>query len=72
MFVDDVLVYRGSLRRSPRFADLPHKLVPNVDLDSSMQLSDFPFNWGDVQQPNLSQSIIFSNDPVIVSSEVMN
>lgn len=64
IYVDDVLVYRGSLKRSPKCDELP---APS-SADSAS--SDDEFSWGDCINPNLSQSIIFSNDPKITSSEV--
>ena len=57
VYVDDVLVYRGNLLPSPRQGDFD-----NVVEDSLC--------WGTEQDFDLSQAIIFSNNPSIVSREV--
>jgi hypothetical protein len=64
IFVDDVLVFSGDLRPSPPVSDLPASLAPTKGTSF-----DYGINWGSSSQPQLSQSIIFTNDPRIVSQE---
>ena len=59
--MDDVLVFRGCLRKSPSQADLARSWQMR-DPDAEI--------WGTVDKIDLSQSILFSNDEKIVRREV--
>jgi len=61
VLVDDVLVFRGCLRKSPTQADLARSWVIG-DPDAEI--------WGTSDSLDLSQSILFSNDDKIVAREV--
>ena len=62
VLVDDVLVYRGCLRKSPSQADLARAwAMGDADADT----------WGTADKLDLSQSILFSNDENIVQREVL-
>jgi hypothetical protein len=62
MFVDEVLVYRGSLLPSPEVSSLPLS-SPTATADPT------EWNWGTQQAPQLQQSLLFTHDPCIVAAE---
>jgi hypothetical protein len=64
IYVDDVLVFSGDLRPSPSLSDLPVSSAPVVG-----NSSDYGINWGSRSHPQLAQSILFTNDPRIVSQD---
>ncbi len=64
--VDDVLVYRGSLLPSPSQAQL---LANDNATAAGSSASSSTMDWGCTDLPDLSQVILFTNDPKIVSKE---
>lgn len=56
-----MLVYRGSLRRSPEQTEIA---------SSGSRGDDSQMLWGTIDRLDLSQSILFSNDPDILAREV--
>lgn len=67
VFVEDVLVFRGSLLKSPSRADLANKLPFSYDNEYSD--NDKNLSWGTIDNLNLSQSILFTNDETVVEKE---
>lgn len=67
IFVDDVLVFRGSLLRSPSALEIQNKATHD---DAYIRFDENQLPWGDSEHLNLSQSILFSNDETIVQREV--
>jgi hypothetical protein len=66
IFVDDVLCYRGALYASPSWDNLTKKesgCHPLFDNDDGV------IDWGTQEEPDLGQSILFTNDPVILDRE---
>ena len=68
IFVDDVLVFRGSLLRSPTAHEIRSK--SHMEDHTYARFDENQLPWGDADQLDLSQSIIFSNNEVIVDREV--
>lgn len=68
IFVDDVLVFRGSLLRSPTAHEIQSKSPMEDHTYARFDENQLP--WGDADQLDLSQSIIFSNNEIIVEREV--
>ena len=71
IYVDDVLVFRGSLLRSPTIADI--QSLSNNPEDNNNHHIGFDENqlpWGNMDCLDLSQSILFTNDDSIVQREV--
>jgi hypothetical protein len=68
IFVDDVLVFRGSLLRSPSAQEIQNKATHD---DAYIRFDENQLPWGDEDHLNLSQSILFSNDDAIVQREVI-
>jgi hypothetical protein len=73
MLVDDVLVFRASLLPSPAFFDLPLEL--QTSQASSIEFEDIvtvagSLPWGSRSQPQLAQSLLFTDDPYILQLEV--
>ena len=68
IFVDDVLVFRGSLLRSPTAHEIQSKSPMEDHTYARFDENQLP--WGDAHQLDLSQSIIFSNNEIIVEREV--
>jgi hypothetical protein len=58
ILVDDVLVFSGCLRKSPRHDEL-----------TKMSDTEIDWCWGSASQPDLSQSILFTNDAEIIARE---
>ena len=80
IFIDDVLVFRGSLQASPEMNEIPtlqqqQQQQQQCTGDKRVTLSDEDYyaptrlslDWGTREHPNLSQSILFTNDEVIVN-----
>jgi len=68
ILVDDVLCYRGSLYASPEYDVLPDEKKQEEEYRGFYDESD-KIDWGTQSKPNLSQAILFTNDPKIVSRE---
>ena len=80
IFVDDVLCYRGSLYASPHYESLPEtgqEQGSGTEADSGYDAKgeidesngENRLNWGSRVKPDFGQSILFTNDPAIVSRE---
>ena len=65
IFVDDVLCFRGSLLVSPAYSSLPERATHSKNLRGDEDAMD----WGHQDEPDLGQSILFTNDPVIINRE---
>lgn len=66
--MDDVLVFKGNLRKSPLKDDVTR--CPGSDLEEDFWGFVLEDEYGEGEQLNLSQSILFTNNPIIVSREV--
>ena len=74
LYVDDGLVYRGTLKQSPRMEDLPSDVPPRGQAPRDYSLldgldDDDPYCWGHAREPNLSQTVLFTNDERILERE---
>lgn len=60
IFVDDVLVYRGTVLASPSLEELEQ---------GTASKRSGGFDWGSADHPDLSQAILFSNDEHLLERE---
>ena len=67
IFVDDVLCFRGSLLISPGYSSLPERSAHGQSLSNE----EVSIDWGHREEPDLGQSILFTNDPVIIDRECL-
>ena len=71
IYVDDVLVFRGSLLRSPTIADIQSRSTnPEDNNNLYIGFDENQLPWGNMDCLDLSQSILFTNDDSIVQREV--
>ena len=74
LYVDDGLVYRGTLKQSPRMEDLPDEAPPRGQAPRDYGLldgldDDDPYCWGHARDPDLSQTVLFTNEARILDRE---
>jgi hypothetical protein len=75
LYCDDVLCYKGCLYKSALLDNIPHTAtaVDAVDDDDDdlayySSVSPQDFSWGVKKKLDLSQAVLFTNDPVIVKA----
>jgi hypothetical protein len=69
VLIDDVLVYKGSLKQSPTQSELP---LTDEDRPGPYAIGDDDsdeIDWGSLRNLDLSQSILFTNDSRILARE---
>ena len=70
IFVDDVLVYKGTLLQSPSVIDVPTDAPEEDRFEFTSGLADEdPYCWGWSEELDLSQSVLFTNDVRMVNKE---
>ena len=70
IFMDDVLCYRGSLYASPKYENLPKTNSRDQNSDRYEDSDELnALNWGSQSHPDLSQAILFTNDPSMIARE---
>ena len=71
IYIDDVLCYRGSLNASPSFDSLADSAQEKEKENERTLYEDYDeeMNWGSKEQCDLSQAILFTNDPVVIKME---
>jgi len=65
IFVDDVLVYFGSILKSPSKSELPLKARHRRD----HYRDGTKLDWGTQEDPDLSQTILFTNEYDVINKE---
>lgn len=68
--MDDVLVYKGNLRQSPTKESYLSTDLISTESDNNIWWLNSVEGKKDEYELDLSQSIIFTNDPRIISTEV--
>lgn len=65
-----MLVYRGSLQPSPSLQQIQDKAPTKNRSKASKEEDSAGLQWGNINKLDLSQSILFTNDPSVMMREV--